>query len=221
MLFDLDFRQLIITLPAVILALSFHEYAHARMAYALGDPTAKIIGRLTVNPLKHLDLIGTLMLLFFHFGWAKPVPFNPDNLRTDNKYFGSLWVALAGPLMNLLLTAIGSVFIVLAYYLLANVEMSEFAVRFIISAIDFFEIFAVLNLVLAVFNMLPIPPLDGSKVLAGLLPARWAEKIYLYEQYGFILMIIILMTGLLGKVIDPVMSGYYGLMNILINKVIY
>ena len=215
---NFDLQSLIITVPAVVFALSFHEFAHARVAYALGDPTAKIMGRMTVNPLKRLDVVGTLMLIFFSFGWAKPVPFNPYNLRTENKYIGALWVSLAGPMMNLLQMLIASIciFIIL---LIDNIFLpAGFWLQFLSAGFLFFMTYAQLNLVLAIFNLIPIPPLDGSKILAGLIPQRWANKIYRYEQYGFIIMVLLLATGILGKIITPFLYGYEHLIYTLIYK---
>lgn len=217
---NFDLQSLIITVPAVVFALSFHEFAHARVAYALGDPTAKIMGRMTVNPLKHLDVIGTLMLIFFSFGWAKPVPFNPYNLRTENKYIGALWVSLAGPMMNLLQMLIASLCIFLLYWILNTFSLTAFWIEFVYAGVSFFVTYAQLNLVLAVFNLIPVPPLDGSKILAGLLPQRWANKIYMYEQYGFIIMVLLLATGWLGKLITPFIIGYYDVMDMLLFKLL-
>jgi len=219
-MFDFDLQSLIITIPAVVFALSFHEFAHARAAYALGDPTAKIMGRMTVNPLKHLDVVGTLMLIFFSFGWAKPVPFNPYNLRTENKYTGALLVSLAGPMMNLLQMLIASVCIFLLYWIMDTVLLTEFWMEFVFAGVSFFVTYAQLNLVLAIFNLIPIPPLDGSKILAGLIPQRWANKIYRYEQYGFIIMVVLLATGWLGKLITPFIIGYYDVMDMLLYKLL-
>ncbi|OIO45414.1 MAG: hypothetical protein AUJ24_00670 [Parcubacteria group bacterium CG1_02_36_42] len=137
----------------ILLALSIHEYSHAQMADFLGDPTAKYQGRLTINPLAHLDLFGTLLLFLFGFGWGKPVPFNPYNLRNPKQ--GEFLVGLAGPLSNFL-TAVISGFIFRFFPFLTN---SPFLIYFVW-----------INIILAVFNLLPIPPLDGSHVFLNILP---------------------------------------------------
>lgn len=146
---------------SILLALSIHEYSHAQMAYFLGDSTAKYQGRLTVNPLKHLDPFGTLMIFIVGFGWGKPVPFNPYNLR--NQKWGPALVGLAGPASNLFMAlAVGLI--------LRFLEIPNFAL------ITFFTIFVWLNILLGVFNLLPIPPLDGSHILFTILPP-WLENI--------------------------------------------
>ncbi len=146
-------------LAAIVLALAFHEYAHAYLAYRLGDTTAADAGRLTLNPLAHLDLVGTLCLVLVGFGWGKPVPVNEGNLR--NRRWGGLWVSLAGPLSNVALAlAVGAV-----SRLLGSSVGELVAV--------FFVFFAGINLVLAAFNLLPVPPLDGSSILFSLLPYRF------------------------------------------------
>ena len=211
-MFDINWSEILLLLPAVIIALSCHEYAHARVAYSLGDPTAKIQGRMTINPLRHLDPVGTLMLLFFHFGWAKPVPINPYNFRrVNNKHFGTLLVSLAGPVMNLLLAVLGSLLMVLllkGVMPLFSSTGNDTLVSFFINLFYFLLLFSQINIVLAVFNLIPLPPLDGSKILAGLLPMRWADKFYQYERYGWIIMVLLLMTGALSRLIGPIIGAF-------------
>ena len=194
-MFNFDIYQLILKIPVIIIALTFHEYAHGWVADRLGDRTARQYGRLTLNPMKHLDPIGTLMLFVASFGWAKPVPVNPYNLRVDPKQ-GMLYVALAGPLTNAIL-----VFIAIAF----SAAFSSFITGFVR---DFVVMFILINIVLAVFNMIPIPPLDGSRILAGILPGD-SEWMYRIEQYGFIILIILIFTGpiriLFDKVIYPLL----------------
>ncbi|MCL0032618.1 site-2 protease family protein [Peptococcaceae bacterium] len=173
-------------IPAVVIALTFHEYAHAVVAYKLGDPTAKHSGRLTLNPIPHVDPIGMLMLFFVGFGWAKPVPVNPYNFNKPKR--DMVLVSLAGPLSNVILA--------IAFALLFGVFYA-FGSQFLI---DVVEKIIWINVVLAVFNMLPIPPLDGSKILAGILPGDSAWLNYL-EQYGFIILIILLLTGILRPIL--------------------
>ncbi|MCL0106716.1 site-2 protease family protein [Peptococcaceae bacterium] len=173
-------------IPAVVIALTFHEYAHAVVAYKLGDPTAKYSGRLTLNPIPHVDPIGMLMLFFVGLGWAKPVPVNPYNLNKPKR--DMVLISLAGPLSNVILA--------IAFALLFGVFYA-FGSQVLI---DVVEKIIWINMVLAVFNMLPIPPLDGSKILAGILPGDSAWLNHL-EQYGFIILIILALTGILWPIL--------------------
>ena len=174
--------DLLALIPAMLIALTFHEYAHARMAYFWGDPTAKYEGRLTLNPLSHLDPIGLLMLVVVRFGWAKPVPINPLNFRDRRK--GLFWVSLAGPGMNLLLGFVATI-------LFFIFEGSGVLVRGILLNL------MMINVFLAVFNMVPLPPLDGSKILSALLPSRHLQLYYSIEPYGpFILILLLVLGGL-------------------------
>jgi Zn-dependent protease len=189
----LDLLALII---AVLVALTFHEYAHARMAYFWGDPTAKYQGRLTLNPLSHIDPIGLLMLMVVRFGWAKPVPINPLNFRDRRK--GLFWVSLAGPGMNLLLGFIATVL----FYIF---EGSGVLVRTILLNL------MIINVFLAVFNMVPLPPLDGSKILSSLLPSRYLQLYYSIEPYGPFILILLLVFGGLRFFLVP---AAYAIINI-------
>lgn len=183
-----SWQQLIVVIPALLLTISFHEYAHGKLASLLGDPTPAATGRLSLNPLKHLDPIGTLMLILVGFGWAKPVQVNPSFFQ-GNKLRGMMYVGLAGPGMNL----------VLAY-------LAAVALHFIPSGGLLFLFFYMLlwyNAMLAIFNLIPIPPLDGSRVLAGLLPPKAGLFIYRLEQYGPVLLFILLITGIVGRILMP------------------
>lgn len=163
---------------SILLALSVHEYSHAQMAYFLGDSTAKYQGRLTINPLKHLDPFGTLMIFIVGFGWGKPVPFNPHNLRNQKR--GPALVGLAGPASNLIM-ALG-VGLFLRFIEIPNLGL-----------VLFFSIFVWLNILLGVFNLLPIPPLDGSHIFFTILPASLEHiKISLLRS-GFLLIIVALL----------------------------
>lgn len=191
--------QLIIMAPPLLLALTLHEYAHGYVAYRLGDPTAKNAGRLTLNPLSHLDPIGTLAFFFIKFGWAKPVPVNPVYFRDPRR--DMLWVALAGPVTNLFL-AIASALILRAMLFVASyVHMPEM----ILLPVYFMLVSSVwINLVLCIFNFLPIPPLDGGRILSGLLPEDMARTYASFERYGFIVILILAFTGVLSTVIIPI-----------------
>ena len=173
----MDFVPLLLSVPPILLALSFHEYAHGWMAYRLGDPTAKHEGRLTMNPLAHLDPLGTMMIIIVHFGWAKPVPVNPMNLKDPKK--DMLWIALAGPVSNVIMAA------GLGLILRIMIGMGMRVDGSFLGYFQYMLYFAVMiNLVLAIFNMIPIPPLDGSKILFGLLPTEYEESYLRFQQFG-------------------------------------
>ncbi|WP_418789981.1 site-2 protease family protein [Phosphitispora sp. TUW77] len=187
-----DIQTMIYILPALLLGLTLHEFAHAYVAFRLGDPTAKNLGRLTINPLKHLDPLGTIFLLFFHFGWAKPVPINPFHFKGDRQR-GMLWVSLAGPATNLMIAVVT--------VLLWRIMMPQSEVIRII-----FAYMVSINLILAVFNIIPVPPLDGSKILAGLLPRRYSHIVYNLEKYGFIILILMMLFGVIGTILMPIVQ---------------
>ena len=170
-------------LVAILIALTVHEYAHGLAALWLGDSTAQDQGRLTLNPLVHIDPIGFVMLLIAGFGWAKPVPYNPYNLR--NQKWSEALVALAGPAANLALIALG----------LLHFQLLAYFPSLISSALPYFLLFLVhINIILLLFNLLPIPPLDGSKVLFSLLPSRYVKVRYFLESQGPIILIILLIA---------------------------
>ncbi len=196
-MFNFDWLSLLYTLPAVILALTFHEVAHGWVAYRLGDDTAKLSGRLTLNPLAHLDLVGFLMMVFTRFGWAKPVPVNPMNFR-GNRKTGMFLVALAGPLTNLCLAYMTA--------LLIRV-VQEGWIPYNPYFYTFFYLFFTINLILASFNLIPLPPLDGSKILAGLLPYRFSRYIYSMERYSMLILIVLVFTGILSHIYLPIYQG--------------
>ena len=188
--------SMVATLLAVLLAITCHETAHGYVAYRLGDPTAKNQGRLTLNPLAHLDLVGTLMMLIAGFGWAKPVPVNPFYFKGDRTK-GMMLVSIAGPLTNLVLCF-------LAYFI--YVAGNGFGQIPFLSA--FLWQFLTLNVYLAVFNLIPIPPLDGSKILAGFLPKSTAYK-YLntVEQYGFLILMVLIIFNITDWILVPIVNG--------------
>ena len=184
--------DVLLTIPALLVGLTFHEYAHALVAYKLGDPTAKNLGRLTLNPIKHLDPLGTIFLLVFRFGWAKPVPVNAFHFRGDRQK-GMLWVSLAGPGSNLVMAVITAII-----WKLVEPQGP------ILSAVLLNVFF--INLILAVFNIIPVPPLDGSKILAGVLPRRYSHVIFNLEKYGYVILLLLMLFGIVGRVLMPVVQ---------------
>ncbi len=194
--------QIIILGPPILLALTVHEFAHGYVAYRLGDPTAKDLGRLTLNPLKHLDPLGTLAFFIIKIGWAKPVPVNPNYFKDPRK--DMLWVALAGPAVNLVLAIVSAIFTKIIWFIASSIPYSAAAEAILVPLNEIFMASVWINLVLCVFNFLPIPPLDGSKILAGLLPPDLARSYASIERYGFIIILILAFTGILSKMIMPV-----------------
>ncbi|NLW80396.1 MAG: site-2 protease family protein [Desulfovibrionales bacterium] len=191
----------IIAIP-FFLGITCHEVAHGYVSYLLGDPTAKQAGRLTLNPLKHLDPIGTLTLIVTQLiGWAKPVPINPSYYKDYRR--GMLYVSLAGPMANFMVMLFFAVVlkILVSVSQTPSAASAEYILRPLIN-IAVAGIF--INAVLGAFNLLPIPPLDGSKILACLLPGRWAAQFMQLERYGFILLLLLAFTGGLGMILSPV-----------------
>lgn len=178
----------IISLPGLFIAIIFHELAHGYVAYRLGDPTAKREGRLTLNPLKHIDIAGFLFLLIFKFGWAKPVPINP--LYFKNRKRDILLVSIAGPLTNL------AIAFILAILISFNVITNGIIAQMIVIAIWY-------NIMLGIFNLLPFPPLDGSKIVASLLPEKYEILFYKYEKYLYFILIILIITDTVDKILGP------------------
>ena len=177
---------IIIAIP-LLYAVIFHELAHGWVAYRLGDPTAKSLGRLSLNPLKHLDPMGTMMLFLFGFGWAKPVPVNFTQLR--DKRMGMILVSSAGIITNMLLA-----FCALFLYRLLSPSPSSIAAQLL-------YYFARINIILAAFNLIPLPPLDGSKILMGFASSSVRNFLSRFERYGFFIIIALLYLGVLTPVI--------------------
>lgn len=200
---NFNIADLIIQIPVLLLALTVHEFAHGYVAYRLGDPTAKSLGRLTMNPLKHLDPLGTLAFIFIKFGWAKPVPVNPRYFRNPRQ--DMLYVALAGPATNLVLAVICAIAVKLLVFieptLPQNITMT------VLYPFKICLVYSVwINVLLCIFNFLPIPPLDGSRILMGLLPHNLAVQYAQFERYSFIIIIILLFSGIISKIIMPIIS---------------
>ncbi|GMU73879.1 MAG: site-2 protease family protein [Candidatus Campbellbacteria bacterium] len=197
-----DLVQAAITIAVVIFSIVLHEVAHGYAANYLGDPTARLSGRLTLNPLSHLDLFGSVLVPVvtwlsggFIFGWAKPVPYNPYNLKAAR--FSEAFVAAAGPATNLLLALVFGLAIRLFGDILPD---GVLFVAFIVT---------VANIALFIFNLIPVPPLDGSKILASVLPLHVAQKMLSLEKYGFLLVFLVILVA--WRVISPVISATFSL----------
>jgi Zn-dependent protease len=194
--------------------------AHGYAAYKLGDPTARAFGRLSLNPLRHLDLLGTLCMVFFGFGWAKPVPVNTRFFKKPRRDMAI--TALAGPLSNILMS-FGAIFIYRIVVVLVNANYALFDTNFksnlIMLVLQFFASFAMMNLYLGVFNLIPVPPLDGSRILFVVLPDKYYFGIMRYEQYIRIALFVLLYVGLLDgpltSICALVMNGFNALISLI------
>ena len=200
-MFGFNLMEMVAGLPGLIMALALHEYAHARVAVAMGDFTPRMMGRLTVNPLAHIDPIGLVMLLVARFGWAKPVIINPHNFRDRKK--GEILVALAGPAMNFLLAFLAlGVMIFLTHTM--RIEMS-YGLRAVLWLI------VVYNINFGIFNLIPLPPLDGSRILMAVLPYEMQYRFAALERYSMIIFIIFIATPILGYILVPIAQLLLGL----------
>lgn len=184
-----NLENIIITAIAIIFTLVTHEIAHGYVALLNGDDTAKNLGRLSPNPLKHLDPLGTLSMLIFKFGWAKPVPINPNKFK--NYRLGMFTVSIAGIIVNLLTAFI-------------SVILLTFAKNIIL--VNLLKALLSYGVIFAIFNLIPIPPLDGSKILASLLPIKFTNFMYKYERYSSIILIILLFSGIIDKLLIPLVN---------------
>lgn len=191
-MFDFDIMSFIAGLPGLILAMAVHEYAHARAAVTLGDITPRITGRLTLNPLAHIDPIGLLMLILAHFGWAKPVMINPRNFKNYKR--DDILVSLAGPAANLLLAFLTLVVLLIYSKFFGRMSQGTYLVL---------QLIVLYNINFAIFNMIPLPPLDGSHILKHFLPARYTYRYAQIERYSFFILIVFVMTPVLTYILIP------------------
>lgn len=207
--------QIALTVPVILIALTFHEVAHGFVSYKLGDPTAYNQGRLSLNPLKHLDPVGTVCMLLFRVGWAKPVPVNSRYYKKPK--LGMALTAFAGPLMNLLLGFVG----VIVTGIVWKIASLTGGYSHLLEVLDlFFNYFAVMNVYLAVFNLLPIPPFDGSRIAFIFLPDRLYFSVMRYERIIQIIILVALWSGVLSLPVqvisNAIMSGMYFLINLVL-----
>ncbi len=197
MLRGMDIEQLILLIPVLLFSLTIHELSHGYVAFLLGDRTAKNMGRLTLNPIAHIDWIGFLMLMTVGFGWAKPVPV--DMRYFENPKRGMALTALAGPVSNIIMAFISALIFAFASTKF-GANLNNYVKLFLILMVQY-------NCVLAMFNFIPIPPLDGSKILGAFLPNKAYFTLMMYEQYGMIVLIILLYTNILSPVLSTGISN--------------
>ena len=211
--------ELLLVFPSVLIALTFHECAHGFIAYKLGDPTAKYLGRLTLNPIKHIDPFGAICMLIAHFGWAKPVPIDPRNFKNPKRDMAIS--AVAGPVSNLLLGFIGCFIYALTEHFLPPFYEKNLGYYLAFAWINFIYYFGWLNISLAIFNLIPIPPLDGSKILYAFLPPRACNQFRRYEReisVCFMLLILLdsrifggIFTGFLSMIVSFIFNKFTAL----------
>jgi len=212
--FGVILREILISAPAILIAIVFHELAHGWVAYKLGDNTAKFSGRLTLNPISHIDLFGTIIMPFllliltsgqWVFGYAKPVPVNPYNFK--NPKIGMAITAAGGPLANLLLAIACT--IILKWVLLPFMGAIPY---FIFEPlILIFKATIMINIVLAAFNLIPIPPLDGGRIIIGVLPVRYSEMMERIEPFGSLIVILMIVTGLTSVFVWPMVKLFFSI----------
>jgi Zn-dependent protease len=202
--------SVLLSLPVIVLSLCLHETAHGWVAYKLGDPTARNLGRLTLNPLKHLDPMGFLFMLLFGIGWAKPVPINTRNFK--NPRVGMALSGIAGPISNLLLGLLGMILSVVTMVICYLAGIDPDTNVWITVLLLFLDVLAFMNVALAVFNLIPVPPFDGSRFAYVFLPTKWYFKVMQYERFtGIAIMIIIFILSRIG--LNPISIVVYFILN--------
>lgn len=231
MIFDLlrngvtadDFLWILLTFPVVLISLCVHELAHGLMSKKLGDPTAEYSGRLTLNPLSHLDPVGAVAMLLFGIGWAKPVPINPRYFKNPKK--GMALVGLAGPVSNLMIAFTASLLrritIAIYAYALPPSAINSASLKAFTIIYAFFYIFEILNISLAVFNLIPVPPFDGSRVFYFLLPDKYYFGVMRYERQIMMITMVLLFTGVLDIPLDIIRNGIMNLFDFIFGLVPY
>lgn len=198
-------QSVVFSLVAILIAMTFHECAHAFAAYKCGDPTAKMLGRMTLNPMKHINPLGMVLLLLFGFGWANPVVVTASNFK--NKRLGMIVTSAAGPLVNFILSFF-ALFVYVIFEVIAIANNGNFIYSNI--ALLFFYI-SMYNMSLGIFNLIPLPPLDGSKIVAGFLPLKWQRKYLYLEKYSQIIFIVLIIVLNRVDFLSPLMNSLYGL----------
>lgn len=203
---NFDIVQTLYLLPGIIIGFTFHEFAHAQTAVWFGDDTPRLQGRTSLNPLVHIDIFGFIMIVIAHFGWAKPVQVNPNNFR--NRKRDDILVSLAGPVMNILVAICFFILTRVVAYIPENtLDSSTVGIL-----ADILNYGAYINVVLAVFNLVPIPPLDGSNILFGLLGWRYREFYYRLQQMSWLILLVLIITGIINVIIGPPITFIYTLL---------
>lgn len=214
-----DWIILLLTLPAVIVAITFHEFAHAWMADRLGDTTPRNQGRLTLNPLSHLDPFGFVLLMFAHIGWGKPVQINPNNFTSNkSRKTCEMLVALAGPLMNFILAIIFA-FVAVLIANLAPISFTASATGYYLAY--FVELLIIINIGLGVFNLIPLPPLDGEKIFRNILPYRAQEWLDRNTQMLTTIFLVLWIFGILSYIVSPVITVVENGIFWVVKKIVY
>ena len=206
----LGLKEILLRLPIIFIAITVHEYAHGYAALKMGDPTAKLSGRLSMNPLAHMDIVGALSMLIFGFGWAKPVPINPNNFKNHKK--GTVIVSLAGPISNLFLAFLGSVL----YGIFRRIGFGKFSSQFSEIFYGLLAQLILLNVCFGIFNLVPFPPLDGAKIVGAFLPYKTYFKIMQYERYAFPILIVLMYLGIFDKILGVLITPIVSSLNALI-----
>ena len=215
-MFDRNFiLSTLLSIPGLLLAISLHEAAHGYAAYFMGDRTAKYQGRLSLNPLHHLDPMGAICMLLFRFGWAKPVPINPFNFK--KRRAGIIVVSLAGPFANFLLGLVSAILYCLTLYVGTLMANPSSIINFIAIIL---QMSMYMNVGLMIFNLIPIPPLDGSKILLEFLPYRARESFYRFERYFGLILILLVYVGTLTPILGFFQSHVLNFYQIVCNLIL-